>query len=390
MKNKYLTLQERWALDIEAAKAGGTVISSTPQCKICKNWIDGNALQCKKYDTRKPKDTLRCKKECPEFNHKSILEIKPASKKMDQLMGGIFGFAVADALGVPLEFSSREDRKKDPVQEMRAYGTYHQYFGTWSDDSSLTFCLMESLKNGYDLCNISKQFCKFYYESYWTPFQKVFDIGNTTVQAIEKMKMGVTPIECGGKNNEDNGNGSLMRILPLAFYLFHEETDQKIKVIEEVSSLTHAHNCSKLGCIIYVEFAINLIKGNSKLISYKNIKGFVDENLQTEYINEISIYANILTGDISTLSQDEIQSTGYIVHTLEAALWSFLTSDSYRNTILKAINLGGDTDTIAAIAGGLAGIYYGLPAIPGNWLQCLARKEEIYELILSFGQSFAD
>ena len=299
MKKNHLTLEERWAMDVEIAKAGGTLITSIPQCEICKYRIKENAMQCEKYIDRKPKETLRCKKECPKFQHEHILKIKPETKEMSQLLGAILGFAVADALGVPVEFSSREERQRDPVQEMRAYGTYHQFFGTWSDDSSMTFCLMDSLKDGYDLSDISDKFCRFYYENYWTPHNKVFDIGKTTVQAIEKIKIGMIPIECGGKSENDNGNGSLMRVLPLAFYLVDAPTKEKLRIIGDISLLTHAHKRSKVGCIIYVEYAINLIKGYNKYESYKNVKNFVAKNLQEDYADEIINYKNILKEDIS-------------------------------------------------------------------------------------------
>lgn len=231
MRKKYLTIEERWLQDIEAAKDGGTFIASIPQCEICKYRIKNNAMKCEKYSQRKPKETLRCKKECPEFKSSDVLEMCPKTKFDNQLMGGIFGFCVGDALGVPVEFSTRAERKQDPVEEMRAYGTHHQYFGTWSDDSSLTFCLMESLKVGYNLKDISEKFCQFYEEGYWTAYSEVFDIGNTTIRSIEKMKTASNPTECGGNKEQDNGNGSLMRILPLAFYLRDKsEEEKKIKL----------------------------------------------------------------------------------------------------------------------------------------------------------------
>lgn len=384
---KNLTLEEKWLLDIEAAKEGGTFIASIPQCEICKYWIKGNAMQCEKYLDKKPKDTLRCKKECPGFKSNDILEFSLNTKKENQLFGGILGFCVGDALGVPVEFTSREERKQDPVEEMRAYGTYHQYFGTWSDDSSLTFGLMDSLKDGYDLNSIGKKFIQFFYENLWTPYNKVFDIGTTTAKAIERIKAGINILDCGGSSEEDNGNGSLMRILPLAFYLKNKETKEKLKIIEDVSSLTHGHKRSKLACIIYVELAINLLKEKDKFESYENTKNFINENCIENYSGELINFDNILNKDITLLSEDKIKSSGYVVHSLEASLWSFLTSKTYKETVFKAINLGEDTDTIAAIAGGLAGIYFGIDSIPDSWLQCLARKKDINNLINDFSKS---
>lgn len=353
------------------------------QCKSCIHSTNNNKQRCKKYLITKPKHVLECNKECFKFKHINLLNIKTKTKLEEQILGATIGFCVADALGVPVEFSSRPERDKDPVNEMRAYGAYHhQKFGTWSDDSSMMLCLMDSLKNGYDLKDLANNFCKFLYEGYWTPENKVFDIGNTTIKAIERMKLGTDPIKCGFDSDNDNGNGSLMRVLPLAFYLKDTTNQEKLNKIEQVSSLTHSHKRSILACIIYIEFAINLIKGLSKEDAYKETVQFINTNCKDKFNNELKHFDKIL--DISLLDPTQIKSSGYVIDSLEASLWAFMTSNNYKETILKAINLGGDTDTIAAICGGLAGIYFGLQTIPDNWIQCLARKEDILKLSLEF------
>ena len=384
-ENRKMTLQERWEIDIEMSKKEGGFIISIPQCESCEYFILGNAKNCIQYSppNQKPIYVLCVEKECPKFKHKNLMKIFPKTKCDNRLFGGILGFCIGDALGVPVEFTSREERKKDPVHEMRAYGTFHQHFGTWSDDTSMTLCLMESLKKGYNLKDIANTFCKFYYEKRWTPYNKVFDIGNTTARAIERMKNGTDPVKSGGSLESDNGNGSLMRVLPLAFYLCHTEVTQKIKMIEEISSLTHSHKRSKLACIFYVEMAINLFNHN-KLDAYKNTVKFINTHCTQKYHCEFSHFYRILNNDISLIEEKNIHSSGYVIDSLESALWSFLTTNNYEESIFKAINLGGDTDTIAALTGGLSGIFYGLNSIPNNWIQCLARKEDIYKLIREF------
>lgn len=312
------------------------------------------------------------------------MKIEIANRKEERLYGGIFGFCIGDALGVPVEFSSRLEREKDPVQEMRAYGTHFQPMGTWSDDSSLTFCLVESLIKGYDIFDIVRIFCKYYDEAYWTPYNEIFDIGNTTVEAIAKMKRGIAPIECGGKTERDNGNGSLMRILPLAFFLKDNLPDKRIKTVEEVSALTHAHKRSKLACIMYVEYVINLLAEKNKVEALTEMISFIEQYCADEYSDEMKIYNRILNRSILSLEESEICSSGYVVDTLEAALWAFMTTESYQEAVFKAINLGEDTDTIAALTGGLAGVFYGMKEIPENWVQCLAKREEIYALLKEF------
>lgn len=384
MKEKYFTLQERWEMDIQAAKDGGTFLASIPQCEECKYWVKGNADQCERFEKQKPDSVLFCEKECPKFEHINIMDIAANTEKKKQLYGGIYGFCVGDALGVPVEFISRSELKKDPVHEMRAYGTYHQYFGTWSDDTSLTLCLIDSLLNGYNIIDIADKYCRYYYEAYWTPYNKVFDIGNTTVQAIQKMKKGVSLSNCGGWTEMDNGNGALMRIIPLAFYLKSFFPTEKIKIIEDVSSLTHAHKRSKLACIIYVEYAMNLLNSIDKMEALLETIAFVKKYCTDAYYDEIKNFNTILNLSIVSLDETKIKSSSYVIDSLEAALWSFLTTENYSDSIFRAINLGGDTDTIAAITGGLSGIFYGIESINNSWIQCLARKKEILELLNRF------
>lgn len=385
-KRRQMTLVEKWKHDIESYKKGGGNLTSAPMCEMCKYFIKGNVFHCKKYEgiNEKPEDVVFPKKECPEFKHFNSISFNFDIEENETVFAGIFGFIVGDAMGVPVEFCTREERKIDSIEEMRAYGTYHQPYGTWSDDTSLTLCLLENITEEYSLDKLAEKFIKYYMNGYLTPYGEVFDIGNATRVAIEKMIKGENPVECGGNTEMDNGNGSLMRVLPLAYYLKEMPPMKKIKIIENVSSLTHAHNLAKLACIIYVEYAINLIKGNNKSDAYRQTINFIDKYCYEDYKDEIYNFRRILDGNIAYLREEDINSTGYVVDTLEASFWAFITTNDYKEAILKGINLGGDTDTIAAIIGGMAGIFYGISSIPDTWLQCLARNREIYEMIEKF------
>ena len=364
---------------------GAKTLVSVPQCETCTNYIKGNALHCSCYDSeRKPKYVLFPEKECPAYNNNSPIDLRIQNDRENKIYGGLFGFCVGDALGVPVEFSTREERKKDPIKEMRAYGTYHQPFGTWSDDTSLTICLIDAINRGYSIKRVAENFVNFYEKGYFTPYGEVFDIGNSTRNSIIKICTGKNPIDCGGRAEIDNGNGSLMRILPIAFYGKKLNGQELMKLTEEVSSLTHGHNRSKLACIIYVEFAIQIILGYEKEEALDRTIVFINSNCVKAYYDEFSNFEKILSKKIINVTKDEIKSTGYVIDTLEAVLWTFFHTDGYRDTILKAINLGGDTDTIAAIAGGIAGIYYGLNDIPKEWLQSIAKKEELYQMFEQF------
>ena len=308
------------------------------------------------------------------------------NKIMDAIKGGIWGLIVGDALGVPVEFQDREELEKNPVIDMRAYGTHNQPKGTWSDDTSMTLCLVDNLIKGYNLNEIANNFVKWYRQGFMTPYGVAFDIGNTTRKAIYNIEAGVNVIEAGGAAQYDNGNGSLMRILPLAFYLRNEDNlDKKFKIIHDVSAITHRHNISKIACSIYVEFAINLINGSSKEEAYEKMKDVIlNYYKDDEYLDDLKSFKRVLQGDIWNEKLNDIKSSGYVVHTLEASLWCFFNNDNYKDTVLQAVNLGDDTDTTAAVVGGLAGIYYGYKGIYNPWLNEMASFEIINELIDRF------
>ncbi len=309
---------------------------------------------------------------------------------LERIRGGIIGVAVGDALGVPYEFLSRNEMKENPAEKMIGYGSHNQPAGTWSDDSSLTFCLMEGLLNGYNTKNIADKFIAWYDKSYWTPHGHVFDIGVTTRQSIFYMEKGHTPEICGGMDEYSNGNGSLMRILPLVYFIRNiENIDERYQMIKDISSLTHAHLRSVIACFIYVEYAIELLSNSNKIIAYQITKKRVRTYLETKDLNpkELGFYFDILEGDIYKVEEDRISGSGYVVNSLKASLWCFINTDNYKNAVIKAVNLGEDTDTTAAITGGLAGLYYGPEAIPKEWINKLARYEDIENLILRFKKS---
>jgi ADP-ribosylglycohydrolase len=303
-------------------------------------------------------------------------------KKIKEIKSALFGVAVGDALGVPVEFKSRQTISKNPVTDMIGYGTYNLPAGTWSDDSSLTFCLAEALTQDFDLNVIGQNFVKWAHESYWTPHGKVFDIGIATQRAISRLAKGEKPELAGGYNETDNGNGSLMRILPLLFYLLDKPINERYGITKKVSSITHGHIRSVISCFYYLEFAKQILAGKDKFEIYKNLQTEISNYLTSLAINptEIAKFDRLLKGDIAKLDEDEIQSSGYVLHTLEASIWCLLTTDSYKDAVLKAVNLGKDTDTTGAVTGGLAGLLYGIDNIPKNWLQQIARYDDIENL----------
>lgn len=318
---------------------------------------------------------------------------------MNHVLSGIMGLCVADALGVPVEFVDRETLRKNPVVGMRSYGTYNQPAGTWSDDTSMTLCLMDSLSKGLDYDDIMSNFIKWINEGEYTPYGKAFDIGTTTRGALGRFEGGTPPLECGGKNEHDNGNGSLMRILPTLFYLqsiygirfedVYGAADEAYEIIHNVSALTHAHRRSKIACGIYISVASMLSNGTDlKAVVgtgiYKAMKYY---KKQRYFVDELEHFARLEKKDFAQLPVEEIKSGGYVVDTLEAAIWCLLNTDNYKDCVLKAVNLGRDTDTVAAVAGGLAGLRYGYESIPQDWVNKTARGEYIENLCNQFNLS---
>jgi ADP-ribosylglycohydrolase len=313
-------------------------------------------------------------------------------KTADCIRGAIYGLVTGDALGVPVEFTLRSELKEQPVTDMIGYGTHSQPPGTWSDDSSLALCLADELIKGYHLNNIAASFLKWYDKKLWTPHGEVFDIGGTTRKAILNLKNGVSPAQAGGHNEQSNGNGSLMRILPLLFYVRNIENPlERYNVVREVSGITHAHIRSVLACYYYIEFASFLCDNNGAVTSAYEMTNSFFENLihqlKPESV-EVEKFNRLLSGNLPLLPENEINSGGYVIHTLEASLWCLFKTGSYKEAVLKAINLGGDTDTTACVTGGLAGIIYGAHSIPEEWLQQLAKKDDIENLIERFTEKY--
>ena len=299
--------------------------------------------------------------------------------KLDLIKSGLWGVCVGDALGLPVQFKSRNYMKQNPVTDMIGFGTFNMPPGSWSDDGSLTLCIAESLSRGYDLNDIAANFMKWFQNGYLTPHGIAYDIGNSTSNSVRRLLNGTSPLNSGDANMEANGNGSLMRTLPLAFYFHFQNTpeDKKYQIIKEVSSITHAHPLSVVSCYIYIDFALQILQKQSLQDAFRIIVADKGKyyNLLTK--EEQTYFQNIFEKDLKNFTEPEIKSSGFVIHSLEAAFWCLLNSSTYKETVLKAVNLGEDTDTIAAIAGGIAGIYYGYDNIPDNWVKVILKGNDI-------------
>ena len=298
-----------------------------------------------------------------------------------KVIEGLLGFCVGDSLGLPVDHKQREELKDHPVRDMEGYGAYFQPPGTWSEDSALTFCSAESLCRGLDTGDMGRRYCRWFFEGYWSAHGVVFQVDPETRQAILRIHQGVNPGEAVIPRKDGSGNGSLMRILPLAFVLKDVPVEDRFPIIHQIVALTHSHPRSHIACAIYVEFARNLLMGFTPQVAYQKMREVIlFYYTSRHYRDELPHFRRILREDISSFHESMIRSDSYVVHTLEASLWCFFHCPSYVETVLTAVNLGYDTDTTAAVAGGLAGIHHGLEAIPEEWVEAVARKDDILAL----------
>ncbi|MEL0538625.1 ADP-ribosylglycohydrolase family protein [Staphylococcus debuckii] len=299
--------------------------------------------------------------------------------------GMLYGALVGDALGVPVEF---ENRGSFNIDSMIGYGTCNQPPGTWSDDSSLTLCLAENINEQGNLDSLMQKFVRYLNDGYLTPFGAAFGVGNSTTQAIRRYEAGTPAEQCGGTSEYNNGNGALMRIAPLIKCLpeemaFNEVVDKVIAY----TRITHGHPRSHIASIIYVEILRNITLGHTFKMSVENTEKELsiylkqDAELSEEYQN---YFEKVFQSDFYQLPQSYIQSSGYVVDTLEAALWCIGNSNNFKDAVLKAVNLGGDTDTVGSITGSIAGLLYGIQAVPDIWIENLVSKEKFEPIISEF------
>lgn len=296
----------------------------------------------------------------------------------------LLGTAIGDALGLPIQFLEREVVAKNPITTMEGLDQFNVPAGTWSDNTSLSFCLAESLCNGYDLNDIINKFTKWMYEDYWTPANETFDINYINYFTIVNLRNNGSPHIAGIDNKRGNSDGSLMRILPLVPYILNMEEEKKFRIIKEISSLAYRRPRSILACIALCEFAIQYINSQSIEKAYQAMQQTILQLLKKEMFIEEDIPFKRLVGlsyeEFKNIELKDIRSTGYVIDTLEASLWCVFNTTNYKDAVLKAVNLGDDTDTVGAITGGLAGIIYGYDTIPSEWLEVLAKKDDIIEL----------
>ena len=307
---------------------------------------------------------------------------------LNNFKNSLIGFVLGDVLGVPVEFEERDILRSSPVIGLREFGTHYQPIGSFSDDTSLTLCTIESIVNNYDMVQTMDLFMKWHEEDYMTSHGITFDSGVATSEAIKNYLDGLPIDKWGLDGFHKNGNGSLMRMLPIAFLNLNLDYISRYRNVYECSSLTHKHNISIMCCFYYTELIKLFLEGNNLAEAYKILQNSFEYNL-TKYgfdTSHINVLDRILNDNIGELKESDIESSGYVVHTLEASLWSLINSNNYIEATLKAVNLGNDTDTNGAVTGSMAGLIFGLDNVPKDWISSIGRIDEVVKMADKFVQ----
>lgn len=303
---------------------------------------------------------------------------------MYRVKEAIIGYAIGDALGVYQKGMDRDYLLDNPVLKMTPSVKKGIPAGAFGDATSLMLATMNSItKKGIDYNYITENCIKWFSKNKYGSVGESFGIGKTTLKAfLNYSRSNIDSFECGIDGYENNGNSSLKMMLPLAFYFNASKDSKKIyEVVKKVCSITHKHEISICSCYIYVHYVLFILAGNNKFAAFKKLR-MVDYSMFKE--ETIEYFSRILVGNIYELDIDEISSSSFVVDTLESVLWCFIKSDNLKDCMLAAANIGLDTETIGALSGALAGIYYGTSKLPKDWIENLKRKEYLTELSEDF------
>lgn len=290
--------------------------------------------------------------------------------------GAMLGLAVGDAVGTTLEFKTPGSFTK--ITDMVGGGPFHLAIGEWTDDTSMALCLAESLieKRGFDPIDQLQRYTRWARHGHLSSNGRVFDIGATVQAALATFAKTPEPF-CGSSDPWSAGNGSLMRLAPVPLF-FVQNPIEAIKRSGESSRTTHGAASAVDACRYFGGLIVGALMGVTKeeLLSdrYAPVQEYWQTNALVPEIDEIA------SGSFKRLKPPTIKGTGYVVKCLEAALWAFHSSHTFRDGCLLAVNLGDDADTTGAVYGQIAGAYYGEDGIPEDWRRKLAHRELIKSL----------
>jgi ADP-ribosylglycohydrolase len=308
---------------------------------------------------------------------------------IERYRGSLLGLAVGDAVGTTLEF--KPPGSFTPIEDMVGGGPFQLQPGQWTDDTSMALCLAESLieQQGFNPVHQLQKYLQWYREGYLSSTGRCFDIGNTTIDGLRQFEKTQEPY-CGSTDPRSAGNGSIMRLAPVPLF-YAKRPLEAIAKSAESSRTTHQATVAVEACRYLGALIVGAVNGVSReeLLSerYSPVPGYWEKNPLVEEIDEIAL------GSFKHRQPPEIQGSGYVVKSLEAALWGFYNSHSFREGCLLAVNLGDDADTTGAVYGQLAGAFYGESGIPQSWRSQLAYRqliESMADQLFTLAQSSAN
>jgi len=294
----------------------------------------------------------------------------------DRYRGALLGLAAGDALGTTLEFKSRGSFA--PLTDMVGGGPFGLKPGEWTDDTSMALCLAESLvsEHGFDPLHQLETYVRWYRHGHFSVKGHCFDIGITTRGALENFMRDGEPYP-GSTDPYAAGNGSLMRLAPAPLSAAGNPT-QAVRLAAASSRTTHGAAECVDACRYFGGLLVGAVQGRSKdeLLApgFAPVPGLWDAEPLAPKV------AAVAAGSFRTKAESAVSGSGYVIHTLEAALWAFAATDTFRAGALKVVNLGDDADTTGAVYGQIAGAFYGVEAIPADWRAKLAMREQIEAL----------
>lgn len=313
-------------------------------------------------------------------------------------LDGMMGLVVGDALGSPAQFRKRSEFIDNPITEMEFCACFGMPPGSWTDDSSIAIATLDALieKNGYDLNAIADNFVRWLVEGEFTPFGVAYDVGYGCESGIKNYHFSKDPKTSGNDDEHNNGNGSLMRILPMCLYAYELQKkvctsdNEVIQMIHDASGITHRHLRTQMACGLYFYMVKAILdsKALNRGLSFAEcLQRGIDEGLKyygrqdsRNLVEMAHFNALFHLNEFKKTPSDDIKTSGYVIDTIEAVVYNLITTESYEKCLIKAINMGDDADTVGAIAGGLAGLYYGYDAIPERWISVIKKRDYIENL----------
>ncbi len=305
---------------------------------------------------------------------------------MSKYVNGMLGLAIGDAFGVPLEGTPRKRLVSEPVTDYQFDFVHQKKAGDWSSGTSLTIATIESFNevNGFDYQDMMNKYLSWLMNGDYTSTKKAFNVGVTTNRALNNYFLGkMKPVDCGLNNADSNDNGSLLRMLPIAIYCYEKRLNfQEIsELVNNITSLTHRHEISKLGNYIYVNYCILLLDGYDKYRAYELLKKIDYSMYKRDAINR---FRKVIKNKIYNFDLKDIYSNTDVVKTLESVFWIILNTETFKQAIIGACNLGDATSSIGAITGSLAGLIYQFDDIPNNWIINLTNSKYLIQLMNNF------